>query len=236
MVRLVWKLACLLVLLALLPGCRSAGTAEGLLDRVTIPDVVQGNDPEQVSQEIYGPFTVGQAFESHFSGLRHIDVFVYAEKERRPQTVIFHLRDNPAAELDLVTIRVDGSDLPAKGFHPFTFEPIPSSVNKSYYFYLEAPDASQEDGIKLGYTTNDYFRGYVNFFGGDILGSRYENHQPTDGYLAFRTYNLIREDLQRVVRDATARFAEDVPFFGVYSLVLVVIVVLLVGTFLGRFD
>ncbi len=127
--------------------------------------------------EIYGPIKIGQTFVSPTNGLYRIDLLLATYARKNDRDVIFHLRNTPEGE-DLVTVRLNASEVEDNSFYRFEFPPIANSAGQSFYFFLESPDSEPGNAITIwGVVRNVYNE-----------GKGYRNHRPTGGELAFRVY------------------------------------------------
>ena len=144
---------------------------------------------------ITGPQTVGQTFVSHYPNLSAVEVLlvVYPGADA-PRTLTFHLRSDPQDKTDIVTLAVDISALKHNEPCRFSFAPQAGSENKTYYFFLEAPE---------GNNTTVWYNS-LNAYG---EGELYLGGQPREGDLYFKTYydytlDVIGRDIWRGLRDS----------------------------------
>lgn len=148
--------------------------------------------------EIYGPIKIGQTFVSPTNGLYRIDLLLATYARENDRDVIFHLRNTPEGE-DLVTVRLNASEVEDNSFYRFEFPPIANSAGQSFYFFLESPDSEPGNAITIwGVVRNVYNE-----------GKAYRNHRPTGGEVAFRVYgepplftkgaNYLRENAFRII-------------------------------------
>lgn len=135
---------------------------------------------ETPAGEIYGSITVGQLFTAPYNSLYRIDVSMATYARENSHEVIFHLRNSPQAENDLVKITVNAGEIEDNRFRPFIFDPIHDSAGKSYYFFFDSPDSLPGDAITVWQTMKNLYS----------EGQAFRDHQATQGDLAFRTYYL----------------------------------------------
>jgi len=134
--------------------------------------------------EIWGSTTHGQTFACRYPNLARIDVMLatYARQNHHP--LVFHLREAPSGVADLVTITVPAEDIADNTYYSFTFEPLPDSAGRTYYFYFEAPEAVPGDAFTI----------WADLQGDPYTsGTRYVNHAPAPGdlrFIAFSTQTL----------------------------------------------
>jgi hypothetical protein len=132
----------------------------------------------QPAGEIAGAHTVGQTFIATVDNLHRIDVLMatYARTNRGP--VVFYLRDDPAGARDLARIEIEAATIRDNKYHTFRFAPIPDAAGRSFYFALEAPEATPGNAVTVWQMARDvYPDGHV------VVGG-----QPGEGDLAFRLY------------------------------------------------
>jgi len=151
--------------------------------------------------EIRGPITIGQTFTAPYNGLYHIDVMMATYARQNTQDVIFHLRQSPEEEVDLVEIVVNASEIEDNTFRPFTFDPIRDSAGRSYYFFFESPLSVPGDAVTIWGCFADK---YPN-------GQGVRNHRPGAGDLTFLTH--YRPGLLEKAGILLDRLAEKKPLF-----------------------
>ncbi|MBI2027235.1 MAG: hypothetical protein HYS98_05480 [Deltaproteobacteria bacterium] len=200
--------------------------------------------------EVHQSSNFGQSFVPNFENLFMMSVFIPSQNLNKDQTLIFHLRCKPsedqvASDQDLVTkvwkfreisikknnfytVPTDKENMP-QGFH-FHFEfPVISDVkNQELYFYFESPDSKPGEGIQIGYW---YPRQYYESL---TFGAAYSNHQPIEGYLAFRTYHTWKGNFKTLVISVKNRLLTDRVFLIFYGILCVVIFLLLAAVWLKR--
>jgi len=116
----------------------------------------------------------GQTFRASFSGLYRVDVVMATYRRQNEGPIIFHLADGVAGT-ELATIEVEAAHIRDNAPQRFVFDPIVDSVDREFYFYLEAPEAEPGNAITVWQTD---FDSYPN-------GRAYVDDQPTDGDLRF---------------------------------------------------
>ena len=199
---MIFRLSCLWLVATLLVGCGPSlvelDNEQGRLDTAT-PIIV-------------GSTTVGQTFVSRRKGLSAVEVLlvVYGETGAPGGQLVFHLRSAPGDATDLVTIARDTGSLTHNQPLRFTFDPLPDSEGRSYYFFLES---SSDTRVGVWYNSVDAY--------GE--GTLFLNGEPQPGDLQFKTYYAY--DLGQMTRDAVQGLARH------GSLVLpIVALVLIPGT------
>lgn len=165
---LVWHL----FVAALLVGCASPAQTG-----VSRPDVAQPRH-RQPAAEIWGRQTVGQTFVAQKNGLNRIDLLLATYARENTGPVIFHLRESPTGGEDLATARFDASDVRDNAYRSFAFLPLRDSQNRSYYLFLEAPEAEPGNAITVWASPVDTYS----------QGQAYVAGEPQPGDLTFRTY------------------------------------------------
>jgi hypothetical protein len=149
----------------------------GAVGCVELPDVCQVSSPRPVG-EILGTRTVGQTFVASHDGLSRIDVQFATYGRRNTHPVIFHLRSDPDATTDIVTIAIRAQDIQDNAYRSFRFPAIADSAAKRFYFFLESPDSRSGDAITLWHSPHDMYTD----------GGIYIQEESQAGDLAFKTY------------------------------------------------
>lgn len=134
--------------------------------------------PDTPAGEIYGSITIGQLFTAPYNALYRIDVLMATYARENTHDVIFHLRNSPQAESDLVTITINAREIEDNRFRSFVFDPIRDSAGKSYYFFFDSPDSEPGDAITLWGTIKNLYP----------EGRPFRNHRAAGGDLVFLTY------------------------------------------------
>ncbi len=162
-------LGLLLCLVARSSGCTaSIDEADNVQERL-----------DKAAPVIAGPQTVGQTFVSHYLHLSAVELLLVVYDDDAPsgtpRNLTFHLRSDPQDEVDIVTLTIDPSSLKHNDPCRFSFPPQADSENKTYYFFLDAPEGNR--------TTVWY-----NSFDAYGEGEMYLDSQPNEGDLRFKTY------------------------------------------------
>ena len=140
-------------------------------------DSRQENSSGVTVGEIAGANRPGQTFIAKEDNLAQISVLGATHGGKARGRVIFHVKERPDAIVDLVTQELDASALPDNSYWTVTFPPIRQSQGKSFYFYLETPEARPGEAATLWYSTTDVYP----------EGTRTENGKAVGGDLAFIT-------------------------------------------------
>ncbi len=104
---------------------------------------------------------VGQTFHSAHANLSAIAV-LFATYSNRTNTapVYFHLRQSLDATEDLRQVTVQPDVLGDNQLYRFTFEPVPDSANKTYFFFVTAPEGTSGHAVTVDLDTrNPYHLG-----------------------------------------------------------------------------
>lgn len=179
----------------------------------TVEDVSQNKD-EKIIFGVREENVAGQTFVSNHNNLCAIEVFLATYNMTITEDVIFHLKLDPEAEDDIITLVVNASTIEDNRYYRFEFKPIEKSECKSYYFFLEFPKAPWGNALYVIFSTKDEYED----------GSIYINYRETDGDLRFRTYfqtNFLTKFLDRV------RALQDKPFFVFYISLMAISTLLL---------
>ncbi|MFQ5859860.1 MAG: hypothetical protein ACE5LU_30055, partial [Anaerolineae bacterium] len=164
------KVVCLLasvILAALLTGCGPS--------RIEL-DNEQGR-LDEAAPVIGGTISVGQTFVSHRDRLAAVEVLlvVYGETGAPDGELTFHLRSDPTDPHDLVTRTFQTGELTHNQTLHVSFDPVPDSGDRSYYFFFEGTPDSQ---VTAWYNTVDAYGEGTAVFDG----------QPQAGDLQFKTF------------------------------------------------
>jgi len=156
-----------------------AALSSGCVGSIVEADNVQER-LDRAAPPIAGPHTVGQSFVSHYPRLSAVELLLVVYPDgapfpNTPRNLTFHLRSNPQGETDIVTLTVDTSNLKHNDPLRFSFPPQANSENKTYYFFLEAPEGNN---TTVWYSSLDAY--------GE--GAMYLDGHPTGGDLYFKTY------------------------------------------------
>lgn len=92
--------------------------------------------------------TVGQTFVAQHAGLNGIEVWISAPTPQADGSVTLHLRSSPTDQTDLRTVTLPIPSAAGGQWLRFTFEPLPDSHTRYYYFFVES---SPEQGLTLAY-------------------------------------------------------------------------------------
>jgi hypothetical protein len=144
-----------------------------------VPDARQEVPGGVTTGEIVGGNRPGQTFTSQADTLAQVQVLGATFGGRAKGRLVFHLRESPAATEDLATQTVDAATLPNNSYWSFTFPPIKQARWRTFYFFVESPDAQPEEATTLWYTEGDPYPG----------GTRTQDGKPTGGDLVFRTHS-----------------------------------------------
>ena len=123
--------------------------------------------------ELTGGQVYGQTFQATAPSLCRVDVLFATFGQVNTPDLIFRLKESLTSEMDLVTQTVSASLLHDNRFYPFTFDPLPDSASKQYYFSVESPDAVRGDAVGL----------WTHLNVPQATGTMYKNGQPVAGCL-----------------------------------------------------
>ena len=151
--------------------------------------------------EIWGSNADGQTFVSHYANLTAISIMMATYSRVNTHNTIFHLRDSPSSQRDIVTIAVNNSAVQNNAYYTLRFPPIGESKNKQFYFYLESPDSFPGDAITVWFSSVDAYP----------EGGRYLNGAPVQGDLRFRTFYEKPTNL-KLVYDGEVRIYQNLAY------------------------
>lgn len=160
--------------------------------------------------ELLGGETFGQSFVCERANLYRVDLGTATYGRVNSAPVIFHLQAGPGASTAIVSRTIPGSRIQNERPSSIVFSPLPDSQGKSYYFYVESPDATPGNAITV----------YVNEAGQYADGTAYRNGQAVAGDLVFTAYSRESYTLSGVLGDFLSRAAQDVPFFVCYGILI----------------
>ncbi len=125
----------------------------------------------------------GQSFLASHDGLTRVDVRLATHRRRNTGRLHLQLCRGvpPETEKPIRTVVEDASSIRDNEYHAFTFEPVPGSQGRRFYFYLEAPGASAVNAVS------------ARMYEGKLvdtqqIGGRFRRHAPVPGALCFTTY------------------------------------------------
>ncbi len=199
-------------------------TAKSALDRLEIQP--WGNPmSDSVSAPVAGATRVGQAFTAPTPGLHRIEVSLLPGDGAAARPIVFHLRAEPSANEDLVTVEFSTAQIEGGTPFGFEFEPIATSKDQRFFFFLESPQSEPERAPLVRYSPAAVLEG----------ASAYLDGRPLSGSLAFHTYYTLRtRDRLDLFLD---RMAEGQPYLtgnNAFYLVLAAVYTLALIAFLYR--
>jgi hypothetical protein len=181
----------------------------------------EGNEFALASpEELYGERQFGQSFVASYPDLYRIDIQMSTYDRRNTHEVVFHLKNGPDADVDVVTIPFHAGDVKDKRWRSFEFPPLPNSEGQLYYLYLESPGSKPGDAITVMGREGDPYP----------AGQAYVGGQPFPGDMAFRVYYSVGP-VQKMDMVLSSLAANKPAVWGseYHYAFLVVVYVLLVG-------
>jgi hypothetical protein len=142
-----------------------------------IPNIVSQDSANQPIGEIMGNTTIGQTFFAPYANLNAIDIDFATYARVNTKDLVFHLRTSPSSPTDIFSSKINAQNIDDNKFYRFTFPKIRDSKDKSYYFFVEAPEAASGNAITIWSNYDDVYKG----------GSAYKDGQPIRGDLTFKT-------------------------------------------------
>ena len=172
---------------------------------------------------IYNGHTLGQEAVLKFPNLCKLGILVLQDKAGE-NSLILHIKESPNNPNDILTMSAKKSDLfnkyypfvlpeinigPKASVYFFQFQPLSYPIGKSLYFFLDSPDSNQDNGIKVGYYTNKYRRGFTG-------GPTYLDGVICGRYLAFCAYNWWDGFISKVLKEIMNKMLLDLHFMIFY--------------------
>lgn len=121
------------------------------------------------------------------------------------------------SETDLVTLEISASQIQQNVYHMFTFPSINNSYRKSFYFYIESPEANADSAVYFQYDNSGRYR----------AGRMYVDDSPYQGSLTFKTYFHV--GLSQIIEQFWEHLSKDKPFLIFYASLAGLIVFLLIA-------
>ena len=107
--------------------------------------------------ELLSSVTAGQTFVAEYAGLSFIEVRLATYARSNTGPLVFHLRAHPDNQEDLATLTFDAANVVDNAYYTFEFPPIRDSAGRSFYFCLEAPEATPGNAITVWGSTEDVY-------------------------------------------------------------------------------
>ena len=147
----------------------------GCVDRIDL-DAMQPHT-ESDAPPIYGTQVVGQTFTVTKPNLSGITV-LGRQTEAANGPFILHLRQSPTATHDILRATLDSASRRDPATIHWSFPARDTIPGESFYFIIEAPQATEEQPLQLRAVLRDLYR----------PGQIYVNDQAQTGELAFHAY------------------------------------------------
>ncbi len=122
------------------------------------------------------------------------------------------------SETDLVTLEISASQIQQNVYHMFIFPSINNSYRKSFYFYIESPEADADSAVYFQYDNSGCYS----------AGRMYVDDSPYQGSLTFKTYYHV--GLSHIVEEFWEHLSKDKSFLILYASLAGLIVFLLIAT------
>ena len=102
------------------------------------------------SGELAQDILVGQTFVANQDDLSAVSVmFATYSNRKNTQDINFHLRSSTDSPVDIRSGIVSAKDLRDNQFYQFSFDPIPDSRGKSYFFFVVSPASVSGDAVAV---------------------------------------------------------------------------------------
>lgn len=192
-----FSLIALLILISL-SGCT--------LDRIA----AQQEKATGLWDELVAGETYGQSFVSTSDNLHRVDLSTATYARTNSAPVIFHLQSHPGASSDIYSATVPGPEIQNDRPTSFEFPRLPDSQGRSYYFYVESPEATTGNAITVYTNANDEYPD----------GTAYRDAEAVAGDLAFTAYGHTSYTLSGLLGGFVSRAGQDVLFFFCYGILI----------------
>jgi len=204
----------ILLMIISLSSCSRLERHPAISKIFSLHDITQGEKDDFI--KIYGKNISGQTFTSEHPKLSRIHIWLKRAGEENKGDLIFHLKDSPTDEKDIIIIKMKIADIVSDEYYEFVIPPQLDSKGKSYYFYLEAPDSTSENAPLVACTSTDSYP----------QGSRHLNEEVAKGDLTFKTYYY--GSLGGVSKRFLSHFTKDLPFMIFYILLMISSIIALI--------
>ena len=201
-----------LILLLLLTGLVLAGctfdsiSAQQEKTTLLLPELLKGK-------------SYGQIFTSSRNNLYRIDLGTATFGHINSAEVIFHLQESPGSAVDLFSKVIPADQVQNERPTTITFPSIPDSSNKSYYFWIESPQASPGNAISLYINEEDNYSG----------GTAYQDGKAVPGDIVFSAYSQDQYSFEEVLHSFFGRVSADPAFMILYAVVILSLIAILIA-------
>jgi hypothetical protein len=140
----------------------------GSANWLTVPVVsIQPSEPPRTTAymgALVATSRVCQTFVAQYDGLAQVEVLLTDQGREAGGPLHFSLRTGPDAEVDLVSLTHDTSEVDGEVYYVFDFPPVQGSAGQSYRFCMDAPEAELDRSIiVVGTVENWYSQGKATF-------------------------------------------------------------------------
>lgn len=111
-----------------------------------------------VAGELVASASIGQTFIAKYSGLCGVELYLGTYARQNMGLLVFRLQTT-VDTTDLVTTVVDITQVRDNTYYAFEFAPLRNMVDKSLYFFIEAPQSTSGNAITAWGTTDDVYAG-----------------------------------------------------------------------------
>jgi len=133
------------------------------------------------------------------------------------EAIIGDLLFKEVSETDLVTLEIRASQIRHNLFHTFVFPIVNGSRGKSFYFYLESPEADAGDAVYFQYYNSDRYS----------AGKMYVDGLAYQGSLSFKTYYYV--GVLEIAEQFLEHLFQDISFSIFFSILGGFVVFLLIA-------
>lgn len=204
----------MLILLLMMTGGLSGCTLDGVAAR---QEKASAYWPELLARQ-----TFGQTFISESANLYRVELATATFDRLNVCTVIFHLRSDLQATRDLAMVTMPCADIQNDRPTEVRFPAQVDSKGKSYYFFMESPDAAPGNAISVMINEVDRYPS----------GSAYQNGQMARADITFTAYSQENYTFAGVMGSFIEKIGMDPVFGTIHFLLLMIVLGLWIKTML----
>jgi hypothetical protein len=134
---------------------------------------------------LVGEGVLGQTFQANCDGLNQIEVVLGTFKQPHDRPVTFHLATDVSGQEILYVETFEGASVEDYQKRRFSFEPIPNSAGRTFFFFLSSPTSTPPNALTVrGYTDTPLDR----YPAGSAFAGRLGDLQQFQADIAFAAF------------------------------------------------